>query len=230
MKFFSQLKEALLEKVAGDPLNLSEARFWYNTLTQKQQYRDSSTVRAILAEDTNQFISNKTMTTGNKIQNPDQIQAHKDDTAGLEAVRAIGGFEEGDFVYDTDLKKYFGIEGTGASQSLKSLGGGGSDVTGTYAAPSLISAAVGVAISDTPNEFIFIKGNGGAIDITAIPQIPAATTEGSMLTIMGTSATDTVRFDTGDGLSINGPYILGLNESITLIFVGGLWQDIATNF
>jgi hypothetical protein len=101
-------------------------------------------------------------------------------------------------------------------------------IIGSQASPTLITAAGGVAFSGS-NYFNtkYIAGNGGAVTITANPQIAAGSAVGQQLRIICTDATDTVSFADGTGLSLNGPFVCGNNSAIVLDYNGSVWTEIA---
>jgi len=101
-------------------------------------------------------------------------------------------------------------------------------VTGSQASPTAITAVGGISFSGT-NYFniIFIAGDSGAIDITANPQITAATNVGQQLVIISTSAVNTVKLEHGTGLLLNGSWIGGDNSAITLVWDGSNWTEIS---
>jgi len=108
-------------------------------------------------------------------------------------------------------------------------GGGftpGVEITGTRAAPQSIAAATGITINDEPIEVIFVQGSGGPIDITANPQIEAATITGYQLILIGRDNTNTVKLDHGTGLSLNGPFYLKEDCIISLIWDGTNWNEL----
>jgi len=101
-------------------------------------------------------------------------------------------------------------------------------VTGSQASPTAIVAATGVTFSGTNYFNIqFITGSGGAVTVTASPQIAAATNVGQQLILVSTSATNTVTLADGTGLSLNGAWVGGTNSSLTLVWNGSLWYEIA---
>lgn len=100
--------------------------------------------------------------------------------------------------------------------------------TGTKASPTAITAGGGItAATDTINEFQYVEGSGGAINITANPQISAPNKTSAKITIIGTSNTNTVTFEHGDGLVMNGPITLGEDDTITFIYNETNWVEIS---
>lgn len=65
---------------------------------------------------------------------------------------------------------------------------------------------------------VTVAGNGGAIDLTSNPQIATPNAIGQQVRIWGSSDTNTVKLDTGNGLLLSGgtSFTLGLNDCIQL--------------
>lgn len=132
-----------------------------------------------------------------------------------------------ELIYDTNQSRWV----------LKSSGGGGGgsggglfSITGTRASPNSIVAGTGVSFSGTnARNMWFIQGSGGHVDITANPQIVAATTVGQELLLIGRSDSNTVKFENTNGLSLNGACILGEDDSLTLVWDGSNWLEIGRN-
>ena len=98
-------------------------------------------------------------------------------------------------------------------------------ITGTRASPSLIVAGTGIAFTGAFAENTwFIAGSGGAVDISANPQIVAGTL-GQRLRLVGRHAINTVQLDTGTGLWLNGTCILGEGEILNLWCDGVSWVE-----
>lgn len=106
---------------------------------------------------------------------------------------------------------------------------GGYTVEDSRGTPANVTALGGVVISDNTKHRIkkYVQGSGGAIDISANPQITAGQYDGQELLLVGRSATNTLQFDDGDGLALQGPCILGLNESIHLNWDTSVWVEVA---
>lgn len=106
------------------------------------------------------------------------------------------------------------------------LGNSIATVTGTRAAPSAIVAGTGVAFSGSQGRALwFIEGSGGAVDISANPQVVAGSTVGQELRLIGRNDTNTVQFDDGNGLSLNGTCILGEDNVLDLVWDGTNWVE-----
>jgi hypothetical protein len=136
----------------------------------------------------------------------------------------------GEFGYETDTQKFKIGDGTTAWTSLLYItagGGGALVVTGSAAAPQAITAAGGIAFTGKDaRQLWFVEGSGGAVTVTANPQIAAATTVGQELLVMGTSNTNTLTLADGNGLSLNGPVTLMNHQSLYLVWDGSVWVEI----
>jgi hypothetical protein len=95
--------------------------------------------------------------------------------------------------------------------------------------PAVFSVTAGTGINSVSSTFLRIAGNGGAVNITADPQIVAGTA-GQRLVLMGTSNANTVRFDDGTGLSLAGAvfFTMGNTDILELIYDAGsaTWVEI----
>jgi len=100
-------------------------------------------------------------------------------------------------------------------------------VSGTRAAPNNITAAGGITSTANSRQLMFVQGSGGAVDITANPQISAGTTVGQELLLVGRSDTNTILLENGTGLSINGSFLLGEDSVILLFWDGTNWTEIS---
>lgn len=104
-------------------------------------------------------------------------------------------------------------------------------ITGTRAAPSAIVAGTGIAFTGGNNNNIwFIQGSGGAVIVTANPQIAAATNVGQELTLIGRSDVNTVTLANGTGLETGGLTItMGANSITKWFWDGTNWVLNSTN-
>lgn len=119
------------------------------------------------------------------------------------------------------------IHGSG-SVTISSTAASSPAINGSRASPTLITAVAGLAFAGTNyTNYWFIAGNGGPVTVTANPQIAAGTNVGQLLTIIGRSATDTVTFQDGTGLSMNGAFKAALDSSITLLWDGTNWTELS---
>jgi len=148
---------------------------------------------------------------------------------------------KGDILVGTNAGTYaaLGTSTNGYILTLDSTGGGGAvgvkwaaapssapNIVGSTGSPTAITAGGGVAFTGTYYENInFIVGDGGAVDITANPQIAAATNVGQRLTLIGTHDTNTVKLEDGTGLSLNGAWFAADHSVIVLVWDGALWVE-----
>lgn len=106
------------------------------------------------------------------------------------------------------------------------------NVVSTFASPSSITAAGGVSFSGTNSiNYTFIVGSPGAVTVSASPQVAAGSVNGQLLTLVGTSATNTVKLSDGTGLALNGPWTGALSSSLTMMWDNGasVWREISRN-
>jgi hypothetical protein len=104
----------------------------------------------------------------------------------------------------------------------------GNNATGTKASPTSITAGGGITpVSNVTRQLMYLQGSGGAVDITASPQIAAGTVTNQELIIIGCSDTNTLKLEDGTGLSMNGPHTLGLNDAISFIWDQTNWVEIS---
>ena len=95
-----------------------------------------------------------------------------------------------------------------------------------------VTAAAGITVSTTHPfmQTIFVQGSGGAVDITASPQISAGTNAGKeFLCLVGTSDTNTLKLDTDNGLALNGSITLHAHDMILLMWGGSNWIEVCRN-
>lgn len=104
-------------------------------------------------------------------------------------------------------------------------------VTGSQSSATAIVAGTGINHNNVGNEIIFIAGSGGAVDVSATPQVEAGDSDGDRLTLIGTSDTNTVTLEDGDGLSLNGTCVLGAEDVLELVWSDddSLWYETNRN-
>jgi hypothetical protein len=99
-------------------------------------------------------------------------------------------------------------------------------VSGTAGAPNAITAVGGVSFSGSAYDNVtFIQGSGGAVTVTANPQVAAGSSAGQRLVLVGESGTNTVKLQDGSGLSLNGAWVGGLNSVLGLMWDGSVWLE-----
>jgi len=82
-----------------------------------------------------------------------------------------------------------------------------------------ITAAGGITVT---KGVMRVLGNGGAVDITANPQIVAGT-DGQRVIIQGTNDTNTVKIDDGTGVVLTSgvSFVVGKNDIIEFMYDSG---------
>lgn len=99
-------------------------------------------------------------------------------------------------------------------------------ISGTFASPNVISAVGGISIlSGKQKQIIFIKSNGGAVLISANPQISVGTVAGQEIVIYGTDDTDIIGLSDGTGIKTTGIPTLASRTNITFIWDGSIWCE-----
>lgn len=99
-------------------------------------------------------------------------------------------------------------------------------VTGSDASPIAVVAGTGITFSGSAYFNIkFIEGSGGPVNISASPQIAVGSSVGQRLTLISKSAANTVTLEHGDGLSLNGAWVGGLDSVIALVWNGSQWME-----
>lgn len=109
-------------------------------------------------------------------------------------------------------------------------------IYGSRIAPRDIVAGTGITsgashMSTTDErQVVFIQGSGGAVNISANPQIEAHTVVGAEMTLMGRSDSSTVTLETGNGLDLNGDAVMGASHVIRMQWDGSNWLEVFRNF
>lgn len=96
-----------------------------------------------------------------------------------------------------------------------------------------VTAISGVSLSGITNEnFVWVSGSGGAVTVTAPPNVQSGTADGQLLHIIGTSATNTLTLrdqavQADSGLSLNGNWTGGKDSVLNLHWdnTQGLWAE-----
>lgn len=101
--------------------------------------------------------------------------------------------------------------------------------TGTSSAPTSLVAGTALTVQTTTNQKKYIQGSGGAVDVSANPQIGPGDREGQWLLLVGCSDTNTVKYENGTGLSLNGPMFMKQNDCLWLNWdnTAALWVEVA---
>lgn len=153
-------------------------------------------------------------------------------TASRALVSDGSGFVSTSSVTATELGYVSGVTSSIQSQ----LDNGASVATfGSTGTPRDV-AATGIVSGDShmsttsTRQIVFVQGDGGAVDVTANPQIEAHTLVGAEMTICGENDTNTLTLETGNGLFLNGDAILGDNMVLNLVWNGSVWLETGRNF
>lgn len=103
-------------------------------------------------------------------------------------------------------------------------------ISASRGSPNAITAGGGITASVSAQaEIQYVQGSGGAVDITANPQISAGTFAGQKLLLVGRSDTDTLKLDHGTGLALNGSCTLASDSTICLVWDGTNWVELFRN-
>jgi hypothetical protein len=151
-------------------------------------------------------------------------------------------YTTGDILYssatDTLSKLAIGTTGqvlTVSSGGIPSWQNATPTVFGSRTSPRQIVASAGITsgaghMSTTAaSQKIYVEGSGGAVNVTANPQIEAGTIDGQLMVICGRSQDNTVQLNHGNGLYLNGNIVLGENECITLSWDTSEWVELSRN-
>lgn len=113
---------------------------------------------------------------------------------------------------------------------ISGSGGGGIFVSGSFTSPVQIAAVSGFSVNASKtSQTVFAEGDGGPVNITAVPQISAGSKPGQKLTIYFCDNTNTIQIDDGDGVSLlNGSSFLGVAGSYLILMWrdDGVWSEI----
>lgn len=103
------------------------------------------------------------------------------------------------------------------------------NISGSRTAPNSVTAGGGVAASATawPFQTVYVQGSGGAVTVTANPQISNCSADGQELIVIGESDTNTLTLADGNGLSLNGSMILYQNSNLHLYCNGLSWVEVS---
>lgn len=108
------------------------------------------------------------------------------------------------------------------SNTILNLPSASPSLNGGSGAAQSVTAAGGVSLSSIQfSNVAWIIGSPGAVTVTATPSITVGTSDGQTLSVIGTSATNTVRLQdktnlASSGLSLNGDFIGGKDSVLNL--------------
>jgi hypothetical protein len=101
-------------------------------------------------------------------------------------------------------------------------------VKGSTGAATAIIAGTGIVLTNNAkSETHFIAGSGGAVDVSANPQISAGQYVGQETLVVGTDDTNTVLLEDGTGLSMNGSMTLGAGDNILFRWNGSVHTEVS---
>ena len=109
---------------------------------------------------------------------------------------------------------------------------GGITVENSFASPYAVSAGTPIPfVAGTKRIKKYIQGSGGAVTVTASPRIQAGTIEGQELILVGSSDTNTVSLDTGNGTVKNGLDVMVANSVTVYNWDNGqaVWIEVSRN-
>lgn len=141
-----------------------------------------------------------------------------------EYVSEVGSPQGGSVFYNTTLGVIQYYDGVTSSWIVQAQAG---QIQGTRGAPIAITAVGGISATQYQLETVYVQGDGGAVDITANPQISAGNNDGDELILIGTSDANTLQLDDGNGLELNGSMLLVNNSVIRLQWDGSTWIETA---
>jgi hypothetical protein len=157
-----------------------------------------------------------------------RIELRNDTSANWTASNPVLAAGEAGFEVDTNRFKIG--DGTHAYNSLAYANSGGYTLNASLGTPNAITPSGGITPLHVQRELQFIIGSGGAVTITASPAIAAGTAVGQELVLHGTDNTRTVTFNTGTGVSLNGPIVMGATgagAALSLVWDGSTWFEVS---
>ena len=128
--------------------------------------------------------------------------------AGVRDYNFVSGVETDDLPTATDPSVSSDYVNKGYADA--NYGDSSVNLSGTHASPTSITAGGGITpTSGKRQQMMYIQGSGGAVTVTANPQIVAGSIDGQSLRLVGCSDTNTVKLQDGTGLKLNGSITLG---------------------
>ena len=103
----------------------------------------------------------------------------------------------------------------------------GMQVSGSRGSPTAITAGAGITALNARLQLHFVEGSGGAVTVTANPQISAGTSVGDILILVFRSGTNTLTLANGTGLSLNGDITGEEDDIVLLLWDGTNWSEIS---
>ncbi len=102
----------------------------------------------------------------------------------------------------------------------------GMNVSGSRSSPNAITASGGITHNNKMFETIFIQGSGGAVDVSANPQIASGTKLCAQLYLVGRSDSNPVKLKDGAGLALNGNFSMKENCILGVTWDGTNWAEL----
>jgi hypothetical protein len=144
----------------------------------------------------------------------------------------MNGDEDGFEWFDTDAAD--GITYTPPSNAMFSTADDTQEILddlhprihGSTASPTSVVAGTALSPDAAINEQTwFVQGSGGAVTVSANPQIVAGTKVGQKLRLYGCSDTNTLKYANGTGLKLNRDCKLGIDTILSLFWNGTDWAE-----
>jgi len=133
------------------------------------------------------------------------------------------------YVLSANSAQATGLEWIPAPSASPSLYGSRGTPRDVVAGTGITSGASHMSTTAV-SQVVFIQGSGGAVNISANPQIEAHTVVGSRMVLIGRSDTNTVTLETGNGLDLNGDAVMGASHVLELVWDGSNWLEMNRNF
>lgn len=109
-------------------------------------------------------------------------------------------------------------DGFSSSAAPTTEAGGTTVAYGSFSSPITVSAGVSLPVNSDFSQRIFVRGNGGPVDLSAVsPQIAAHTLDGAELWLIGTDNEKSVTL--GDGLGVSQDGLFELKQYFSAKFV-----------
>jgi hypothetical protein len=154
-----------------------------------------------------------------------KIQLRRDTASNWTAANPT--LSAGELGMETDTFRFKIGDGVIAWDDLKYESGLATN--GSTGSPNAITASGGISVLGLSREYQFVESNGGAVTVTANPQIDAGDWVGQELILQGVSDTNTLSIADGNGLSLNGGCVLKASSRIYLVWDGTAWGEVSRN-
>jgi hypothetical protein len=124
------------------------------------------------------------------------------------------------------------LQMVGGTPTWATVSQGAPVVSGSFSTPNSLDDTDPVPVdASASNQTVYVSGNVGPADISAIPQVEAGGVDGQLLRIVGASDTNTVKLEDGDGLALNGYIYLGAGTILQLMWDNDnlVWREVSRN-